>query len=263
MSVTIPGDGEVRLGEVMLPFGKRIIAKRNTNRAVAWATTDQVQGAGQVWQQLWGMSAQTGLIPVLLSGLAWEPARPWDTGELSRPENLIEVENADVGRLMNSLWDASQDPDDDSPDALEQVEPFGRRFPGLAAAQGEDAALSPAMLRRELDMGSPARIGLVPADRPADVLPRLGWRGCVNRYGSSIPVAAVLRSWEDRFGAYLLHVGYANIRVIVTRPPQTEDLALRIAAEHFALCDESQGLSGVRNVASRLIGIPSWNLWWD
>jgi len=63
----------------------------------------------------------------------------------------------------------------------------------------------------------------------------------------SVEIAAVLRSWEDRFGARLLEVGYAAIRVLVSRPPQTSEAAQLIAAEHFAFCDEA-GRTGLRGV---------------
>jgi hypothetical protein len=66
-----------------------------------------------------------------------------------------------------------------------------------------------------------ARIGLVPADRPADVLSVIGWVGLENRGESLLPLTAVQHSWEDRFGAQLIDVGYADIRLLAQRPPRT------------------------------------------
>jgi hypothetical protein len=66
-----------------------------------------------------------------------------------------------------------------------------------------------------------ARIGLVPADRPADVLPLIGWKGAVNGFATPLPIAAVLRLWEDRFGARLLEVGFDVIRLLADRPART------------------------------------------
>jgi hypothetical protein len=68
---------------------------------------------------------------------------------------------------------------------------------------------------------APARVGLVPASRAADVLPRLGWNEALD----TVPVAAVLRSWEDRFGACLLRVGFAQVSVLAYRPPRTLESA--------------------------------------
>src|SRR5215469_6805319 len=62
------------------------------------------------------------------------------------------------------------------------------------------------------------RIGLVAAVRPADVLLVIGWAGLVNSGESLLELTAVLRSWEDRFGARVIDGGYADLRVFVERP---------------------------------------------
>jgi hypothetical protein len=103
------------------------------------------------------------------------------------------------------------------------------------------------LIEETLGSLEPARIGLVPAARPADVLALIGWEGASNWYRTALPIAAVLRSWEDRFGARLLEVGFAEISLLVSRPPHDVDAARRIAAEHFVFCDESgeQGFSDI------------------
>ncbi len=50
-----------------------------------------------------------------------------------------------------------------------------------------------------------------------------------------MPLIAVLGSWEDRFGAPLIDVGFAGPRLLVERPPRALEAAQRIAAEHRAL----------------------------
>lgn len=81
-----------------------------------------------------------------------------------------------------------------------------------------------------------ARIGLVPAARHADIVPLIGW--FADQFTDALPVAAVLRSWEDRFGAALLQVGFSKIRLLIRRPPRTTEAAQRIAAEQFAFSSE-------------------------
>jgi hypothetical protein len=78
-------------------------------------------------------------------------------------------------------------------------------------------------------------------------------------------VSAVLRSWEDRYGARLLEVGFAEFRLVVSRPPRTVDEALPIAAEHIAFCDECgrMGLRHVQMLAKTLVDNPFWDFWWD
>jgi hypothetical protein len=74
----------------------------------------------------------------------------------------------------------------------------------------------------------------------------------------------VLRSWEDRFGARLLEVGFADVRLLVSSPPCTLEAALPIAAEHFAFSEEAHGRPGaVDDIARAIVGNPFWDFWWD
>ena len=57
----------------------------------------------------------------------------------------------------------------------------------------------------------------------------------------------MLRSWEDRFGARLLQVGFDEIRLLAERPPRTLQAALHVAAEHCAFGDECAG-KGLRDI---------------
>jgi hypothetical protein len=140
--------------------------------------------------------------------------------------------------------------------------PFGGRFPGLAPAVENE--LDPELVRRAvMQYTRRARIGLVPAARPADILSCIGWAGACN-HRTALELAVVLRSWEDRFGARLLEVGYDVIRLLVRRPPQTLEAAQRIAAEHFAFSDEAHGgLRGVPEIARAIVDNPFWDFWWD
>ena len=88
--------------------------------------------------------------------------------------------------------------------------------------------------------------------------------GLDNRGESLLPLTAILRSWEDRFGARLIAVGDAGLGLLVQRPPRTLQAAQRIAAEQFALADEcADGARTVGGIAGRLVNAPTWTLWWD
>lgn len=74
----------------------------------------------------------------------------------------------------------------------------------------------------------------------------------------------MLRSWEDRFGAVLVDVGFDEIRLLVGRPPRNLQAAERIAAEHFALADEcTDGSREIPSIATSLVKAPIWTFWWD
>jgi hypothetical protein len=265
----LPDDGELRLGAVTLPAGRRIGAGAGSGGPVAWITGRAVPGAGRAWAALSQAQPDTGLVPFLLSGLDGTTERPWDREEFADPAEVSELGSFDAAACLRDLWADATDGADEEDDAefeaylRTRLGPFAGPFPGLAPAQGQP--LPPAVLDEVLGALPDARIGLVPAARPADVLPLIGWEGVANWHASALPVAAVLRSWEDRFGARLLDVGFAGIRVLAGRPPRTLRAAQHLAAEHVVFCDEcgGQGLTQVGRVAAGLLDSPVWTFWWD
>jgi Domain of unknown function (DUF4253) len=267
MNASLPADGGVGLGSVLLPEGKQIPGWAGD--PLLWATSEPVPHAGSVWLALHAMQEQTGLVPILLAGPSeYEPDRPWDSGELDGGCGLPEVDRLDPAEVLASSWADSLDPEDDSPEQAQRVAPFSLRFPGLAPVQEE--ALSSAELAQAVGSLASARIGLVPAARSSDVLAQVGYNGTANRYENPAPLSVVLRSWEQRFGAALLEVGYDHIRLLVRRPPRTPPAAQAVAAEIWAMCDEfwaieepRNALRNVSDIADYLIGAPFWSLWLD
>jgi hypothetical protein len=263
MSTTnLPEEGALRLGRVRLPAGKRIRAGDGSRRPIAWATLQEVPDAGRVWAALSRAHPQTGLVPFLLSGLDGSTRRPWDEEEFGDPVDVAGLDHIDAADLLRQWWDgqwvAEEDGEEDVRQHIEfRIRPFTRQFPGMASA--EQHGLSPERLDEVLGSLPAARIGLVPADRPADVLPLIGWLGAVNGFATPLPIAAVLRSWEDRFGARLLEVGFDVIRLLADRPPRTIELAERIAAEHLVFSDQC----AVFDITARLMEAPIWEFWWD
>jgi Domain of unknown function (DUF4253) len=258
----LPEDGELQLAAVSLPSGRQIHAGYGSGGPVAWATTEPVPDAGRVWAALSRAHPGTGLVPFLLSGLDGDPRRPWDEEEFGDPEDISGLDSLGASAFLQPRWDGfvpSEDEDEDEEEVRAALGPFSRTFPGLAPA--EDTPLSAQQLDAVLGSLPAARIGLAAAGRPADVLPRIGWRG--DRDPLEFP--AVLRSWEDRFGARLLQVGFDEIRLLAERPPRTLQAARHVAAEHCAFCDECAGkaLRDIPGVAAHLLKTPIWTFWWD
>jgi hypothetical protein len=199
--------------------------------------------------------------------------RPWDKQEFGDPGDVTGLDDLDAAVVLREQWlhqtteyDGYDEEDEDyqdgdfARDAAQAVAPFSRRqFPGLAAA--EDHQPGAGQADQVLGELGPARVGLVPASRPADVLPRLGWNEALD----TAPIAAVMRSWEDRFGARLLRVGFAQVSVLARRPPRTLESAQRLAAEQWAFCSEcaGEGLHDVPSITASLMSSPIWTFWWD
>ena len=150
-----------------------------------------------------------------------------------------------------------------------QARRAGIPFPGLAPpTDGSQGSAAQTAALRSL---RPGRIGLIPARRPADGLAAVGWTcfddpAYEDGIRNAVWIGAILRSWENRFGARLLAIGPgAEIRLLVQRPPRTMEAAEKMAAEHSAFCTEcaGQGLRTLREIAPALVGAPVWTFWWD
>lgn len=267
----VPADGPVRLGSVRLPAGRRLCGW-DDGAPRLWATAEPVPDAGRVWQALADMHAVTGLVPIRLAFLyGGNEGRPWDVAEFGPQCDLAVVDELDAAAVLAGQWDDSVPPADDlesDPEAAAMIAPYGEQFPGLA--RGQDQVLTEDELARALGWFGPARIGLVPASRPADVLALVGYDGTVNRHGTPELLSAALRSWEDRFGAVLAEVGFAHIRLLARRPPRTLLDARAVAAELWAMCDEfwpadrpGTAVREVGAIAESILEIPIWSLWLD
>jgi hypothetical protein len=273
VAALIPADGPVRLGSVQLPDGRQLSdVYADPPLPLLWATNDPVPDAPRVWRVLSSLHHETGLVPILLAFLGGgHQGRPWDAGELDIRCDLAAVDQVDAASVLAKAWASNQPHPQEyeyEPEFFaDWFPPFGSQFPGLAP--GQDQALTEGELDRALSWLGPARIGLVPAARPADVLALAGYNGTANGYGTPEVLSAVLRSWEERFGAVLAEVGFAHIRMLLRRPPRTLPEAQAVAAELDIMCDElwpidrPDTVCDVRGIAAQTLDIPIWSMWWD
>jgi hypothetical protein len=258
----LPKTSDAVLGGVRLPRGRTIVASfanEPTTEPVLWISDDGLAHVGAAWAAIADSFAQHGLWPLVLEPLDGHPRRPWDDGELD-PSSMTAPASHDAAAVLADGW-AGAVPIDDDDELGDELAPFGGEFPGLARAT-TTAGTSVRELVAELDRG---RLGLVPTVRPADAIAVLGWLGPANYENDVAKLAAVLRSWEDRFGAYLVRLGFATMTLVVERPPADTDHALAIAAEHFAFCPDNiaQGVGSLIAYASELVDAVAWHFWWD
>ncbi|WP_412740240.1 DUF4253 domain-containing protein [Krasilnikovia sp. MM14-A1259] len=232
---------------------------------------DVVLDAGW-WADARARHGHTGRWPLLLHGLsAREPDRPWLTGELVAGRSAGTPSDHDPEALLSQWWTAAEpEQEEGEEDLREAVAPFLDGWPGRArpgVLQGDPDERAATEFRSLLGAGwihSP-RPGLVPAERGADVPAVLGWSGPVNHEGDITRICAVLRDWEDRFGARLIGLGFDTMQVSVAAPPADRDHALRVAAEHFAFAPDNitQGTGSLSEYADDLVNATGWFFWWD
>ncbi|MFD9407840.1 DUF4253 domain-containing protein [Streptomyces sp. NPDC059989] len=196
----------------------------------------------------------------------------WSTGALD-PARASDPDDHDAESVLPDFWRAVIPDPEEGEEGEELIAPFGRDWPGLAPAgtptgtADADAAadgLAGALIR-DGRLGRP-RLALVPARRGADVPAVLGWSGPLNHETDTARISAVLRSWEDRYGARVLALGFDRLDLYVQAPPRTLAEALTLAAEHFAFCPDNvwQGSGTVSAYAEEAVaGSAHWSFWWD
>jgi hypothetical protein len=219
-----------------------------------WVSDAPVPDLTWKWSSLIRVFADTGLWP-----LAVEPRHGIDRLD----EMLMDIprsSGADPFGLLRRWWHAEVDMEEDEFDA-EAVAPFGRAFPGIAPRSPGDR---PSTIEG-LVPGLEGHLGLVAVDRPANVPDAIGWMGPANYDLNPVEQSAILQTWEDRFDAYLIGLGFDALILAVGRPPFDLDRATRVAAEHMAFCPDNiwQGAGSISEYAPMLVGSRRWDFWWD
>ncbi|WP_326566579.1 DUF4253 domain-containing protein [Amycolatopsis rhabdoformis] len=146
------------------------------------------------------------------------------------------------------------------------LRPFGARFPGLARRthRRADPLAEAGNTGSILATRGAHRLGLVQTARPADIPALLGWTGMIKSTDRVAELSAVLRSWEDRFGATLISLGFDSLTLSVSAPPRTLARAFTVAAEHrsFSLPTYLSQPGTLREYASGLVQTRLWNFSW-
>ncbi|GHJ52998.1 hypothetical protein Nm8I071_23050 [Nonomuraea sp. TT08I-71] len=249
----------------LLPPGRLVAPFEQPNRPVYWLSDAPATAA--TWLALYTRRVETGLYPLLLAGTGRGASRPWVDGEVWPLRNSA-PEAHDPATLLAGWW-ARHVPDDAGDMTMDT--PYSRVWPGPAGTptadpggEVDDPDTRAAGLVDQL-VDDAKRLGLVATSRGADTLAATGWSGPANHTGDSGEIAAVVRSWEDRFGVRVVEVGFDTLYVSVATPPTTQQHALHLAAEHFAFCPDIvlQGGDSLETYATHLVGAYSWAFWWD
>src|SRR5262245_14296689 len=102
----VPQDGELQLGAVTLPAGRRIIPDGH-DEPVAWVTRREVTDPGAVWSALSDLHPETGLVPILL-----DPGEDEEDFFFIDPCDVTELDHLDAGQLLAARWHGDPESDD-------------------------------------------------------------------------------------------------------------------------------------------------------
>lgn len=100
---------------------------------------------------------------------------------------------------------------------------------------------------------------------------RMGWETpAYLKFGdpdicSSDEHIAMLKYWQERYGAEPVVMTHDTIEMQVAKPPTDRDSALDLAREQFAYCSDivGQGTVTLDALAAELLGGTVWFFWWD
>jgi hypothetical protein len=256
---------ELPAGSLVLPDPADAPPGRE-NVPLLWLSDASVADPAASWSALWDARERTGLWPLLVGGLSEQSLA--DYWMLPTAPETIERQDPDDARA--GLWDSINASDEDEDDLeWDDGVPHNDPWPGLAVTGvpvGDPDAVAEWYVQEILGSRIPWRLGLVPVERSADVLARTGWSGPCNHTNATNELSAVLRSWEDRFGARVVAIELATLHVSVAAPPQDLDHARAVALEHFAFCPDNIWQSDTNTLdryAETLIGVNTWTFWWD
>ncbi|MFJ6615868.1 DUF4253 domain-containing protein [Streptomyces sp. NPDC091289] len=236
------------------------------------------------WPDLRAAGRRLGLLPVLVTGgQRGQWPEDWDLC----PDGTSYPGDHDADEVLAGYWtDYADDEVGDGPAAEESGEESSGEsghdnggpgsWPGLAPAPAREpaedadtvAAGLAGVIAADADewLGG-ARIALVPARRSADIPAAIGWSGPMNHEGDVARLCAVLRSWEDRYDARVVVLGFDTMIVSVGRPPATPEEARALAAEHYAFCPDNIDQSPPYDLdvyaEKAVLNQEAWSFWWD
>jgi hypothetical protein len=271
----LPGPGEMAVAGISLPPGSTMrevdspaleldasdaapmVATSRASRATLWMSAAVIDDPAPAWKRLAGGFAESGLWPVLVHDTtSVASGDPWFERRSRRERDLLDASAAELfaGRLGESL--AADTP-------LASVELL--RGSGVAAGElGSGSGRRGDAIQATLDRFGAARLGLVPARAPADAVHRLAWPGAAVAELTGVELAAMLGSWEERWGALLVGFDEHALTFAVLRPPTSLEEAVEAAAEHHALYpDELADFADDRAFAEALVDAVTWTLTWS
>lgn len=109
-------------------------------------------------------------------------------------------------------------------------------------------------------------LGLVPIEKPWHLPAMVKFGMCgFNACPDTIIHCALMRHWNERYGAEIISLSGAVLECKVTSPPIQQDDAVALAWEQFWYCSDNvyQGTKTISNLAATLLKADCWYFWWD
>lgn len=208
----------------------------------------------EAYAELLAAYHQTGWWPVQTEA----SQRPWLDGELEGPADIP----ANVDFFHTLIEDELSDGDEEY---LEEVEfpPYSDHLQ-QALHKHWQTSYAPALATVPPKLKENHGLLLVSTPRPADAPGLLGWLGSVNYTYSGAAVSAILRNWENRFGAVLYKLDFDMLYLALPKLTLDEEAQKLTALEHHFFCPDNidQGTGSFPEYVPEVTR-PYWGFWWD
>jgi hypothetical protein len=108
-------------------------------------------------------------------------------------------------------------------------------------------------------------IGLIPARHGYEVPGLLSWNGAANYDFDGAHHVAVLRYWQQRYGAELVTLTGDQIELLVAHPPRDPATIAQVAVEMLGYCPDLdvQGTGTLEGLGNEVVPPRCWSFWWD
>jgi Domain of unknown function (DUF4253) len=140
-------------------------------------------------------------------------------------------------------------------------------FPKIGKWPSQPEGLELPTIPYDGETGKPLEIVniiLVPAEAASDVPAYLHW-GNWNSCPPPEVHIAMLRKWNQRYGAELVGLTRDVMNLRVVKRPESKDVALKLATEQYHYCADivDQGTETLAPLAALLMASGWWYFWWD
>lgn len=201
------------------------------------------------WRRLRAVHEHTGLWPVVMNGdVGGGPEESGPTERLAKASELYAsyALNSDDAIFESQESWLQEDILRNWPSDPRRVDEF--RIPYLGFGQAAEVT-----------------VALVDAEQGWQVPTLLNY-GFWNDCPEPAVHGAVLRHWNDRYGAELVCMDHASLELVMSRPPWTRLEALAFAGEYAGYCSDGMDLyqaEGLPDLAACLINAGVVHFWWD
>lgn len=215
-------------------------------------------GLEQLYAELIQNYSQTGWWPVQTEGLRGDLERPWIDGELREGDEI-----GTARQFFETHMDDGLEHEDEEYAAEAEFPPYTRQL-RQQILDNLDRSFTDRLATIEPELLENNGLLVVPTPRPADIPGIVGWLGSCNFDFSGGDISAVLRGWEDRFGAVLYKLDFDLLCVQLDVTDLPEDVIRLIGLEHYIFCPDNidQG-SGSYEAYLEDVEQPTWDFWWD